>query len=126
MYQFVSSCANFYCRVCFIQYYPYYYGRNIDRYAIERSVLPDQLAYDISAGYRLKSAADQCTIDSPLTRPLPNSNTEVHLEYATLQYKNSLYHYQHLLDLCAHHYSYHKLFAANSAVCTRTACAAGI
>src|SRR2546421_2653462 len=41
VYPFVSVCANFYCRVCSIQYYPYYYGRIIYRYAVERSVLPD-------------------------------------------------------------------------------------
>src|SRR6266567_5783657 len=29
VYQFVSVCANFYCRACSIQCYPYYYGRII-------------------------------------------------------------------------------------------------
>src|SRR2546421_9391240 len=40
VYQFVSVCANFYCRACSIQCYPYYYGRIIYRYAVERSGLP--------------------------------------------------------------------------------------
>src|SRR3989442_5005830 len=47
-----------------------------------------------------------------------NFNMEVHLEHVTSNCKNSLYYYQHLLDLYAHHYGYYKLFAANSAACT--------